>query len=387
MAYVDKPTRVDPKTGKTIKYKHWYVFYTDEHGRRRKQKASTDKAAAQALAREIERRVERTKAGIAPVQAQDYGQAVDAYLAEMRRLGRDEDYVREQRRQLLLLRQESGWRDVGDVKAQDLRAHIDRLAAKGRAPRTLNTVRDALSIFCNFCVERGWLADNPVKGVKKAKAAGGVKARVRRAYTRDEFARLLAAAPAGRRLVYLVAALSGLRRSEMVLLEKRDLTPTGDRPAWHLRPEIAKGRRRDVVPMLPECAEALAGHWQSLPAPAARVFARVPRHRTMAGDLGRAGIPRKDELGRQLDFHSLRYYFCTLLGGVLPIQTVRLLMRHRDIRTTCNLYLDLGLSDVAEETLRLPRLLRPARGEGREKKQGRRGAGRGFRRARHAAFS
>jgi hypothetical protein len=33
------------------------------------------------------------------------------------------------------------------------------------------------------------------------------------------------------------------------------------------------------------------------------------------------------------------------------------MLRHRDIRTTCNLYLDLGLVDLAEAALNLPRTL------------------------------
>ncbi len=61
--------------------------------------------------------------------------------------------------------------------------------------------------------------------------------------------------------------------------------------------------------------------------------------------------------GRQADFHSLRYFFCTLAGVRLPIQKVRGLMRHRDIRTTCNLYMDLGMQEVFEEDWTLPQLL------------------------------
>lgn len=39
------------------------------------------------------------------------------------------------------------------------------------------------------------------------------------------------------------------------------------------------------------------------------------------------------------------------------MQLVKRLMRHRDIRTTVNLYMDLGLEDVAEEVALLPRVL------------------------------
>jgi hypothetical protein len=46
----------------------------------------------------------------------------------------------------------------------------------------------------------------------------------------------------------------------------------------------------------------------------------------------------------------------TLLARRLPIQTVQRLMRHGDIRRTVNLYLDLGLDDLAGEVAKLPSL-------------------------------
>jgi len=40
----------------------------------------------------------------------------------------------------------------------------------------------------------------------------------------------------------------------------------------------------------------------------------------------------------------------------LPIQVVQRLMRHTDIRRTVNLYMDLGLDDLAREISQLPPL-------------------------------
>ena len=74
-------------------------------------------------------------------------------------------------------------------------------------------------------------------------------------------------------------------------------------------------------------------------------------------DRRRAGIAKKDA-GNSADFHSLRYFFCTTMGEKLPIQRVRILMRHRDIRTTCNLYMQLGPTDAAEEGWSPPGILR-----------------------------
>jgi len=210
--------------------------------------------------------------------------------------------------------------------------------------------------FLNWCVvSQGWLEENPLKGFAKAKS-GGKKTRPRRAYTVEEF-NAVCKASLNHGTLYKIAGLCGLRRAELRRLEKRDLTPIGDRPTWHLRAEITKGKRKEIVPMLAECVELIRPLWQKLKQPTDHLFPRIPRTETLHKDLIRAGVRRMDDEGRYVDFHSFRYFFCTLLARHLPIQTVRLLMRHKDIRQTCNLYMDLGLTDVSEAIVRLPPLL------------------------------
>jgi integrase len=108
--------------------------------------------------------------------------------------------------------------------------------------------------------------------------------------------------------------------------------------------------------MLPECAELLRDLWQALPSATSPLAISLPQHREQKRHLCRAKIERLDDHGRQLDFHALRYTFCSMLGGKLPIQLVRVLMRHRDIHTTANLYLDLGIAHIAEQLPALPRI-------------------------------
>jgi integrase len=162
-----------------------------------------------------------------------------------------------------------------------------------------------------WCVRQRWLPENPLADVPKAKIAGR-RARRRRALTLEEF-NALTSPRSRRRVVYRVAGLSGLRHEELVLLERRDYT-LGDRPQWHLQEEITKGRRCDRVPMLPECAAVLADLSRGL-APTDRVFRSVPISRTFNAGLKRAKIPKRDATGRQADFHSLSYFFSTLMGG------------------------------------------------------------------------
>jgi hypothetical protein len=55
--------------------------------------------------------------------------------------------------------------------------------------------------------------------------------------------------------------------------------------------------------------------------------------------------------------HSFRYTFCTMIGRILPIQKVKILMRHSAIKLTADLYTDLGLEDVGESVWSLPRIM------------------------------
>jgi hypothetical protein len=51
------------------------------------------------------------------------------------------------------------------------------------------------------------------------------------------------------------------------------------------------------------------------------------------------------------------------------IEKVQRFMHHKDIRRTINLYLDLGLSDLAEDTEKMPEVFAPTTGRGGSKKR------------------
>jgi integrase len=85
------------------------------------------------------------------------------------------------------------------------------------------------------------------------------------------------------------------------------------------------------------------------------VFPSVPTLETLQRDLTRAGISYRDAEGRQADFHSLRYTFCTFLAlANVPIRTAMELMRHKDPRLTLQIYTDAGQLDLDEAVSRLP---------------------------------
>jgi hypothetical protein len=162
--------------------------------------------------------------------------------------------------QLAKAARECGWKNLTEATAQGFTAFLDALRAKGRAPRTLNKYHQCASAFLQWCKSppRRWLANNPLDGVTRAKGGRQARRRLRRAYAPAELARLLAAALARRRVVYQVAAYSGLRREELRRLRECDCDPTGPRPRWHLPAEVSKNGLAWNLPMLPECAAVLA---------------------------------------------------------------------------------------------------------------------------------
>lgn len=336
----------------------WVVEWTDEHGVRRRRAGFRDKRLTQQLAARLEREVAERLAGVAaPGRGADpLGPLVDAYAADVVRRGGTRKYAATTAAQIRAVAVAAGWARLQDLSAGTLTDALGRLGAQ--ASRTANAYRDSAVRLCNWLVTTGRLAANPLARVGRVRAT---TVRPRRALTPAELDRLAAAAPPHRAAAYRVAATSGLRLGELKRLEARDVDAAATRWRWRLRAAATKAGRNELLPMLPECQEVLAPLLTEAAAagPTARVFPRAGRNDTFLQDLEAAGVPRHDAAGRVADWHSLRYLFCTQLAKTLPIQTVSRLMRHKDIKLTVKVYLDLGLADVAEQLETLPRILGP----------------------------
>ena len=92
----------------------------------------------------------------------------------------------------------------------------------------------------------------------------------------------------------------------------------------------------------PELVAALEKFRSGDARPADTVFrGKVPRVRTLKGDLKRAGIPFEDERGQRADFHALRTTLATMLAAKgVSLQASKALMRHSDVKLTLKVYTD-----------------------------------------------
>jgi integrase len=245
---------------------------------------------------------------------------------------------------------ECGWKRLGDITAEAVGRWRARQAM---APKTSNEYLAMFSAFFTWLERNGQWQGNPLKAVVKAETRGRQR-RERRALGDDELNRLVQSS--GRRgVVYLAAALTGLRRGELKALDWCDVELDGETPCLRIRASTTKNKKRATLPLDPQLVVALRDLRDAKSNAVGKVFHyRVPMMATFRADLATAGILFEDTLGRRVDFHALRKTFCTKLhrNGV-PMRVAQELMRHSDPRLTGEVYTDTSALPLFEEMRKL----------------------------------
>ena len=165
-----------------------------------------------------------------------------------------------------------------------------------------------------------------------------------------------------RAVLYLTAAYTGLRASELASLTPGSFDLNSIPPSVAVEAAYSKHRRRDELPLRPDLAEVLRDYLRSRPT-GSPVWPGtwVERAARMVGDdLKGADIPYMDATGRFFDFHALRHQFISrlALSGV-SVKAAQTLARHSTVTLTIDRYAHAGLKDTAEA------LDPPARSPGR----------------------
>lgn len=157
--------------------------------------------------------------------------------------------------------------------------------------------------------------------------------------------------------LYLVAARTGLRASELASLTFRSFEFDTAKPTLTVKAGYSKHRRKDVLPLHPDLVEVIRQQsegkepYQPLwPGSWAEVGAEMIRR-----DLELAEIPYRDSEERVIDFHGLRHTFLTHLAssGIHP-KVAQVLARHSTITLTMDRYTHLQAIDVAGDLEKLP---------------------------------
>lgn len=346
----------------------WAVEWTEGGKLKHKTIGPNRKVAIAALAR-YEERAARLRHGLPDLRGQGEERkrpivlAINEYLEVLTAQDTSKAYRDHVRARLLAMMQGCAWQTWADVRPDSLTRFLGRLRDGKKAP-SLSTINGYLRNAKSFS---NWVADrnnerSPLKGVKPY-AEQRERRRSRRILTDEEFDRLLAATraaprrhnciirPADRAMLYLCAAYTGLRASELARLRPGSF----DLAACEVT-VFGKGKREEKIPIPAHLAEQLRP-WLTERKPSAPLWpGKWAEHRHqilwLRRDAKRAGI-----VGPVL-FHNLRRRYVTALlrGGISP-HVVRRMARHRDLRTTMDYYAELSPDDLrtAAESLKPPR--------------------------------
>jgi len=319
---------------------------------------TSDKQVAEQRLREIVREKEQEAAGIiAPKRLRDaalelISDHLKAYTADLTARNRDSHYIGHIQQRLTKLAKECCWRHLCDVTADTFQIWRTRQTS---ASKTLNDYLFAGSAFFTWLEFNGRVTCNPFKSVRKVEARGKER-RVRRAFTFEEVNRLLCVS-GPRQVGYLAAFFTGLRRGELGKLQWGDVHLDDETPFLSVRASTTKNHKRaDIV-----LHKQLEAKFRELrPADCKTndlVFSAtsLPTMKVMQKDLAAAGIPYKDEQGRQADFHALRGSLCTHLAvhGIDP-HTRKEIMRHSELSLTLKNYTDVRQLKTSEAIRVLP---------------------------------
>ena len=345
MSYIFRT--IDEKTGKP--HPRWRFQYRDYLGRKHMRTGTTSRRETEKIAQTVQaQQVMIRNRVLAPPKASDAVRSIDELFADYLSWGRTQggrrgrpwgpEHARKREQGFAFWKTELKLRTQVDLIECQSRVerilHRLHLAEKRAGKTTWNKV-ETLAAFCRWCVDRGYLDDDPLRRLTKINTD---PVRRRRALTVQEVASLLDACLPERRLLYETALCTGLRANEL-----RHITPAHlDHERYGIRLESAwtKNRMEGFQPvprwLMDKLMSAAQGLDQSTP-----LFGVQKTHpaRMIQTDLERAGIPVEIPGEGKVDFHSLRVTFCTLLDeSHASAKENQELARHSTPALTMNVY-------------------------------------------------
>lgn len=256
---------------------------------------------------------------------------------------------------------------LADATADGVESWLAREQRDGRmAAQTRKHYAVHCKSFGRWLLADDRVAKNPFAGLRTNLNVEADRRRRRRALTPKECQRLLAAAATSKRkrggmagpdrkVFYLVALSTGLRRNELGSLTPESFRLDADPATVTVEGKWTKNRRTAVLPLRQDVAAELRAWLQGKPAGVPLFPVKGRKRRAMLrADLRAAGIePVVD--GKVIDIHALRVSFIThlSLGGV-PLVIAQKLARHSDPRLTSNVYTSLGMAELHKAVESLP---------------------------------
>lgn len=389
---------------------HWYIVYK-VGGSVRRIKAYTDKVASEAMLTEWRKSQERGEAGVLdPYKAhldRSLQEHVDEYLEDVRHGGTSTAYHLAVAARLARVFTGISAKILRDVTSDKLKAFlrtmVDARVKEGSDPvpvsvTTKNDHRAAVYTFFEWLRKEKRHAENVVERVPRAEQPKGEvsRTRKRRALKSSDLATLIRTAAGypvavrrvnrggrrkadgspreavaklkaetlaklteqgrGRRLMYLLAVFTGLRRGELSRVQVSDVKLK--RGVLDVPGRKTKNGRRAIVPLVKGLAVELK-RWVAGKGGDEPLLTVPDRHnlrRLHVAHLKMAQIPYQTEKGFA-DWHSLRKTVNTFLRrkGV-PLRQRQLFLRHSAADLATSRYDDERVADMKDAVRQLGRL-------------------------------
>jgi integrase len=252
---------------------------------------------------------------------------------------------------------------VSEITRDDVRAFAAALERKGLAPKSRANALGTLHSLIEFALDEGWTTgENPVKRVPKpAIAATDPDIHFLETEEVEALLRAVPDDPLGRveRVMYLTAAMTGMRQGELFALRWRDVDWAAQRIRVrqnYVRGEFGTPKSKRSSRSVP-LANRVAGELDLLFKDSMRkgdddlVFAHPetgkPIDRSKLLKRFKAALRRAEV--REVRFHDLRHTFGTRMAAQgVPMRVLQEMLGHRDFKTTL-IYADYAPSEREAE--------------------------------------
>ena len=343
---------------------NYHIEFQHEGRQVRRSLKTKDAKAARRKGAEIHRRV--TGGGPVDLEQEEPAKVTELladYEEELERRGRSAQHVTESLAYLERLCNDAGAVLVSQLTTPALERAFGLLG--DRSSRTQNKVLAYARSWCRWLHRTGRIDRDPSLPLSPVKSA---RVFHRRPFSPAELEALTESpwVPEHRRLLYLVAAHTGLRRKELDSLRWPDVVLKGSNPCVTVRAAAAKNNKAATIPIPASTAERWAA-WDRTVILAGGDVAEwpdplpcTPQLKTFYWDCNFAGVELETAEG-EVDFHSFRLTYASLLAqNGVGLAMAQKLMRHSTPHLTSSVYTRFQPEDrrAAVESI-----VKPAKGE------------------------
>jgi integrase len=370
-----------------VKSAAWHLSYTDENGLKKTESSKTsEREVAKQILAARERRVSEIRSGLIDPIAERIQKAnkkpikahIDDYKTYLKNANRSDYHIEVTVRHLheamnfLNLSKinemtpERAMSFVGWLRAEPLDGKRSLNGHTHRSPRTVNSYIVSLKSFYRWLAMTGRLAHHPIANLKKFPEETD-RRHERRAITSEEFTKLFETTYNSpkkiqgvdgptRATLYLVAALTGLRRKELASLTRENFRLDEPTPTVRIKGAYSNNKKTDEIPLHPTVVERLRDYFErTKPKLGKPVFPLLApggglraTSQMMKRDCESAGIDYKTTDGF-VDFHANRVLFITsLCRSNIGLVMAQKLARHSDPKLTSNIYSKVSTEERAE---------------------------------------